>query len=151
MSLWRVISALLRLLGLRDSEVLGLWNERLEATYVISSLGQQPVPECRDFGEHRPRLGADDPVGLGQSQSNGERSYETTVDEVPRRKRGAGECDALAVDSGIYDHAGAVQDRSVREFGINHAGGLEPFRPVLSVIKMQQRKFQHVGRLAHPL
>ena len=66
-------------------------------------------------------------------------------------KRGAGERDALAVDSRVYDHAGAVQDRSVGEFGIDHASGLEPFRPVLSVIKMQQRKFQHIGRLAHPL
>ncbi len=37
------------------------------------------------------------------------------------------------------------------EFGIDHTSGLEPFRPVLSVIKMEQRKFQHIGGLAHPL
>ena len=65
-----------------------------------------------------------------------------------RRKSGACECDALAIDSGVNDHAGAVQNRSVQELGIEHTSGLEPIRPVLSVVEMQQWKLQHVGRLA---
>jgi len=44
--------------------------------------------------------------------------------------------------------AGAVQHRTVRGIGIHNTCRFEPLRPVLPVVEMQQRKLQHVGRLA---
>lgn len=114
--------------------------ESFQAAHIIGCLRQQPLAEHCDFGKRRSRLRADDPIRLGNSQRNIDWPYKTTVDEISSRQRGAGERNALAVDGGIYQHARAVQDRTVSD-GIGQAGGLKPSRPGLPVIESQQRKF----------
>src|SRR5450631_244211 len=110
--------------------------ESFHAARVVGRLRQQPLAEYRDFGKHRSRLRADDPVRVGHSQRNIDRPYETTVDEIPSRQRSASERDALAVDGGIYQHARTVENRTMSN-GIGDASGIEPSRPGLPVIETQ--------------
>jgi hypothetical protein len=119
--------------------------ESFEAAHIIGCLRQQPLAEHCDFGKRRSRLRADDPVRLRHSQRNIDWPYKTTVDEIPSRKRSASERNPMAVDGSIYQHARAVQNRTVSN-GIGYAGGLKPSRPGLPIIKAQQRKLQQIRR-----
>ena len=89
-------------------------TESFQAAHIIGCLRQQPLAEHCDFGKRRSRLRADDPVRLGNSR-NIDWPYKTTVDGIPSRQRSAGERNALAVDGGIYQHARAVQNRTVSD------------------------------------
>jgi hypothetical protein len=78
----------------------------------------------------------------------GGRKYWATVDEVPRRERGAGKRDTLGIDGGIDQHAGTVQHRPLGNRG-GDAGGIEPSRPTLPVVETQQRKPQQIRCFAY--
>lgn len=52
----------------------------------------------------------------------------------------------MSVDRGIDQHARAVQNRAVNGPGMGDAGVLEPCRPRLAVVEVQQRKLEHVRR-----
>ena len=82
-----------------------------------------------------------------QRQSGCKGSYDTSIDEIPGCERAARERNALAVDGGIDQHAGAIHDRAVRQIGTVDAGRVEPPPPVLAPIEMQEGKFQDVARL----
>src|SRR5829696_10553995 len=86
-----------------------LGREGFQSARVIACLGQQPITEQGDLGEHGRRLGAYDPITLGQRQSGREWPHEAPVDEIPSRECGSGERNALTVNSSIDDHAGTIQ------------------------------------------
>jgi hypothetical protein len=111
-------------------------NDSFETTRVFGRLGQQPFPKRCDLWYGRSHLRADDPVRIGHSQRNIDRPYETTVDYIPGRKRGAGKRNALAVDGSIYQHARMVQNRTANN-GIGDAGRFKPSRPGLPIIETQ--------------
>jgi len=52
---------------------------------MVPRAGQQPIPECNDLRHSGRRLGADDPIGLGQAQRVREGPHQASVDEVPSR------------------------------------------------------------------
>jgi len=76
------------------------------------------------------------------------RPHQMTVYEIPCRERGTRQGYALSVDRGVDHHAGAVQDRAVRNAGLIETGFLQPVIPVRSTIHVDQGKFQNIGRLA---
>jgi len=94
-------------------------------------------------------------VALGQTiqyvleSPNGvlERPDQASVDEIPGGKRGAGQRYSLTVDGCIDNHAGAIEHRPLRGVGILNSRDLEPFRPCLAVVEVEQRKFQDIRRL----
>ena len=53
--------------------------------------------------------------------------------------------EAGRVDRGVDHHAGPVEDRSVQDVGVRHAGGLEPPAPVAPAVEMQQGQPQEVA------
>jgi len=53
----------------------------------------------------------------------------------------------LAIDCGIDQHACAIQHRSVLQLGVVDAGQVQPLRPILARIEMQQRNLQQVRPL----
>ena len=111
-----------------------LCMKSFEAAHVIGSLRQEPLAEHLDFGKRRRRLRTDDPVRVGQSQGHIDWLDQTAVDQIPRRKRGAGQRNTLAVDGGIDQHARTVQNRS-RNGGGGDAGGIEPSGPGSSSLR----------------
>ena len=123
-----------------------LCMKSFQAAHIVGSLRQEPLAEHLDFGKRRRRLRTDDPVRVGQSQGHIDRLDQTAVDQIPRRKRGSGQHNTLAVDGGIDQHARTVQHRS-RNGGGGDAGGIEPSGPVLPVFETQQGKFQQIGCL----
>ena len=100
------------------------------------------------FGKGCRGLWTDDPIGLGQTQLLGKRAQQSPGDQIGCRQRGARERNALTVDSGIDGHAHAIEHGTMRELSAADPGRLQPFRPILSVIDMDQGELEHIGRLA---
>ena len=94
----------------------------------------------------RSRLGTDDPIGIGQFQTKLERPRKATIDEVPGSEWRSCECNSLAIDGGIDQHACAIERRTTGHFEIGNAGSIKPLRPGLPIVEMQQWKFQQVRR-----
>ena len=113
---------------------------------VMRRFGQQPILKQLDLGKVRRGLRADDPVSPGKPACILERPNEAPADEIPRRKRGASERYSLAVDRGIDNHAGAVQHRPLGRLCVRNAGNLEPPRPRLAIVEVEQGKLQDIRR-----
>src|SRR5262249_41307005 len=129
-------------------DALRLSGECLEPACVFSRLSQEPSAEGGDFGKPGCRLGAHDPVILGQSQHEVKWSDQAPIDEVPSGKCSAGKGYPLAISGSVYHHARTIQHWTMCGLGSRHTGGLKPFRPILSIVEMQQRELQHIPRLA---
>src|SRR5215472_9581137 len=113
---------------------------------VVGCFRQQPVAEAANLRDPRRRLRTDDPVGVGGPPRQVERPDDAPADQVPNRKSGAGERDPLAVDCGIDQHAGPVQDRTRQLLRRHHPGKSEPPLPSLALIlEPYEWPFQHVG------
>src|SRR5215467_9891118 len=84
---------------------LRLSSKCLEPATVLRGLSQQPSAEGGNFGKPGCRLGAHDPVILGQSQREIKWPDQAPVDQVPSSKCSAGKGDTLAIDGCIYHHA----------------------------------------------
>src|SRR5450755_2163577 len=109
------------------SPTLGRYRRQLlQLPIVLRGFGHQPIPEYRDLGKLRRRLGADDPVCPRKPRRVRKWSDQTSADEVPCCKRGAAKCNPLTVDGRIKDHAGAIHDRPRRKLAMIDSGGFEP-------------------------
>src|SRR5262249_18647 len=107
---------------------------------VVCGLGEQPIPERHDLGKGRCRLRAYDPTGLGGAGALAEWAHEPPIDQVGGRQCRASQRDPLAVDGRIDDHARAIEDRPARRLVCFYACRLEPLRPILPVIEMNERE-----------
>ena len=68
--------------------------------------------------------------------------HQALVDEIPGRQRGARERDAMAVDGGVDQHAGAINYRAVKSVSIGDTRGFEPGGPRASIVEMQERQLE---------
>src|SRR6266540_4853660 len=113
------------------SSLMRLRLQPVELTSILRGFSQEPLTERDDLWQPGHRLGADDPVRVGNGHRDIERTHKPAADQIPCGKRRAREGDPLAVDRGIDRHACLVEDRAACRVHAVDAGKVEPLAPAL--------------------